>query len=109
MITAAANISHSGLRENIEKILPPKFGARIDANTWSLPSVFGWLHAHVKGLTHQVVADRFNCGIGLVIIVPKGNSNWKHINGAVQIGSLNMMTNHSFKNSFNIFSGFFLF
>lgn len=94
-VSSAAYISNSGLRRSVEKILPLKFAAKLDANSWAVPYVYGWLHAIVNGLTPEVIANQFNCGIGFVMIVPKGNSNWKHIKGAVQIGESNKI-NESF-------------
>lgn len=85
-VSSAAYIANSGLRRNIEKILPSNLAARVNANAWSVPSVFGWLKANVNGLTADIIADRFNCGIGFVMIVPKGNINWQHVDGAIEIG-----------------------
>lgn len=86
-VTSAAYISNSGLRHCIEKIIPNNFAARINADAWSIPSVFGWLKANVNGLTSNVIADRFNCGIGFVMVVPKGNTDWKRVDGAIEIGN----------------------
>lgn len=85
-IHGAAYISSSGLQRSIAKIIPANFATRINAEAWPLPPVFGWLQRNVKGLTPEIIVDKFNCGIGLVMIVPKGNNKWQQIDGAIEIG-----------------------
>lgn len=85
-INGAAYVANSGLRRTIEKILPANFAAHINAEAWSIPSVFGWLKSNVKGLTPEIIVDKFNCGIGLVMIVSKDNQKWQQIDGAIEIG-----------------------
>lgn len=88
-INGAAYVANSGLRRTIEKILPANFAARINGDAWTIPSVFGWLKSNVKGLTPEIIVDKFNCGIGLVMVVSKDNKKWQQIDGAVEIGELN--------------------
>lgn len=71
--------------------MPANFAARINAGAWSIPSVFGWLQSNVKGLTPEVIVDKFNCGIGLVMIVPKDSQKWQQIDGAIEIGKYSSM------------------
>lgn len=86
-IKAAAHISNGGLAENIASVLPNNLYAEIDANTWRLPSVIGWLAANDNRLTAEVIAKTFNCGMGFALIVAENDQNWKKIRGAVQIGN----------------------
>lgn len=73
--------------ENITSVLPNNLSAEIDANTWRLPSVYGWLAANDNRLTAEAIAKIFNCGIGFALIVSENDQNWKKIQGAVQIGN----------------------
>lgn len=84
-IHAATYISNSGIRKSIEKIVPKQFTARINTDAWNIPSIYGWLQSNVDLLPESIV-EKFNCGIGFVMIVPKTNTNWKQIDGAVEIG-----------------------
>lgn len=84
-ITSASYITNAGLVGSIESILPNGFAAEINVD-WNIPSVFGWLHAKADKLTPIVLASKFNLGIGLVAVVPKGSTHWKSIEGAVEIG-----------------------
>ena len=48
--------------------------AKLDANSWELPEIFQWLQAEGNIDTsemHRVL----NCGVGMVVIVPKESSN----------------------------------
>lgn len=86
-VTTTNNSGDGGLGGSLQAILPPQdFAAEIDVNTWALPSVYGWMHAKSTKLTPSVLANKFNLGIGLVAVVPKGSTAWKAIDGAVEIG-----------------------
>lgn len=84
------NNNGGGLNGSLQSVLPPQdFAAEIDVNTWSLPSVYGWIHAKsTTKLTSTVLASKFNLGIGLVAIVPNGSTAWKSIDGAIEIGEV---------------------
>lgn len=77
-----------GLNGSLQAILPPKdFAAEIMVNAWTLPSMYGWLHAKSTAkFTPTILASKFNLGIGLVAIVPNGSTAWKSIDGAIEIG-----------------------
>jgi len=67
-IKGISHITGGGFVENIPRILPDGVAARVDANGWTLPPVFHWLHeaGHLEPLE---MARTFNCGIGLAVIV----------------------------------------
>lgn len=69
LVSTLANITGGGLIDNIPRVLPDGLGVRLDATAWTLPPVFGWLKA-VGGLSDEELARTFNCGIGMVAIVP---------------------------------------
>ena len=57
--------------ENIPRILPHGVGVSIDARSWTMPPVFGWIfgQGNVPG---KEMARTFNCGVGGVLVVEKG-------------------------------------
>lgn len=85
-IKSASYVTNSGLQGSIESILPSQFAAEIDATSWTVPSVYGWIQAKASKLTSEVLAQKFNLGLGLVAVVPKGCTAWKSVDGAVEIG-----------------------
>jgi phosphoribosylformylglycinamidine cyclo-ligase len=66
-VKAYAHITGGGLIENVPRVLPDGLAAEIDATTWTLPPVFGWL-ARTAGIARPELARTFNCGIGMVAI-----------------------------------------
>lgn len=62
--------SGGGLTENIPRVLPPGVGVSLDASSWTMPSVFGWIFGQGNVPT-QEMARTFNCGIGAVLIIAK--------------------------------------
>lgn len=87
-VKAAAHIANGGLVKNVAKVLPENLSAAIDANTWSVLPIFGWLAANDRRLTAEVLSAQFNCGLGFVFVVSKDDRSWKNIKDAVQIGKL---------------------
>lgn len=67
-VHALAHITGGGLTENLPRVLPEGFGAKIDLSTWDVPPVFHWL-AEVAGITDAEMLKTFNCGIGMVLAV----------------------------------------
>lgn len=86
-VKAIAHITGGGLTENIPRVLPPHLGVQLDAVTWKIPSVFGWLAA--KGnVNDQEMLSTFNCGIGMILILPRGEIDWEQIPDAKLIGNV---------------------
>ena len=64
-----AHITGGGIIENIIRILKPGQGLKIDLGSWPLPPVFEWLA--IEGSVDPLeMLKTFNCGIGMVLIVP---------------------------------------
>jgi len=73
-IGALAHITGGGLLENIPRVLPDNCHATIDADAWPLPRLFAFLQAG-GAIEPAELARTFNCGIGMVAIVSKGDAN----------------------------------
>ena len=69
-IDGLAHITGGGLTENIVRILPEGLGIEIDTRAWTQPEVFGWLQEN-GAITSAEMLRTFNCGIGMVMIVPE--------------------------------------
>jgi phosphoribosylformylglycinamidine cyclo-ligase len=64
-----AHITGGGLTENIPRVLPAGLGVALDGRSWPRPAVFEWLAD--TGIPPQEMYRTFNCGIGMVGIVPR--------------------------------------
>jgi phosphoribosylformylglycinamidine cyclo-ligase len=67
-IKAMAHITGGGLLDNIPRVLPEGIGVRLDAKSWPVPPVFGWL-AKAGNIDPHEMARTFNCGIGMAVVV----------------------------------------
>ena len=63
-----AHITGGGFPDNIPRVLPKGFGARIDLARVVVPPVFKWLAA-AGGIAQSEMLRTFNCGVGMVAIV----------------------------------------
>ena len=68
-VHAMAHITGGGLVENVPRVIPDTLQVRIDARSWTLPPVFQWL-ARGGQIAPAEMTRVFNCGIGMVAIVP---------------------------------------
>ena len=67
-IHAMAHVTGGGPTENIIRVVPDGLGLDIDASSWELPAVFGWLQRE-GNVADEEMWRTFNCGIGFVLIV----------------------------------------
>jgi phosphoribosylformylglycinamidine cyclo-ligase len=68
-VTAMAHITGGGLIENLPRVLPAGTQALIDTDAWTPPPVFEWLQRR-GNIRWLEMMRTFNCGIGMVIVVP---------------------------------------
>ena len=72
-VKGLAHITGGGLTENIPRVLPESVCAQLDATCWPRPKIFDWLQK--QGQVGEAEMQRtFNCGIGMVLIVPKAEA-----------------------------------
>jgi phosphoribosylformylglycinamidine cyclo-ligase len=69
-IDGLAHITGGGLTENITRVLPDGLGIEINTSAWSRPEIFTWLQEN-GAITDLEMLRTFNCGIGMVMIVPE--------------------------------------
>jgi phosphoribosylformylglycinamidine cyclo-ligase len=68
VITGMANITGSGLAENLVRSIPPDCDAIIDRKSWAVPPVFKFLQKH-GNIEDAEMKRVFNLGIGYCVIV----------------------------------------
>ncbi len=68
-VHALAHITGGGLTENPPRVLPEGLACEIDLGAWQLPPVFRWL-ATTANIAEAEMLKSFNCGIGLILVVP---------------------------------------
>jgi phosphoribosylformylglycinamidine cyclo-ligase len=69
-VRAAAHITGGGLPGNLPRVLPKHLCANIDDDSWEWPTIFKWLQETGNIATDEMLKS-FNCGVGMVIAVPK--------------------------------------
>jgi phosphoribosylformylglycinamidine cyclo-ligase len=72
-IHAMAHITGGGLLENIPRVLPDNTKASINQKSWQFPPVFQWLQKNGNVEINEMYRT-FNCGIGMVLITSKEES-----------------------------------
>jgi phosphoribosylformylglycinamidine cyclo-ligase len=91
-----AHITGGGLTENIPRVLPPGCEALLERRSWPHEPIFEWLKS-AGGMSDAEMYRTFNCGIGMVVIVPAAHTEASlsllqahgeraHIIGAVHSG-----------------------
>jgi phosphoribosylformylglycinamidine cyclo-ligase len=68
-VKAISHITGGGLTENIPRIIPSSVSVVIDRSSWELPPLMR-LFQQLGDIDDQEMFRVFNCGIGLVLIVP---------------------------------------
>jgi phosphoribosylformylglycinamidine cyclo-ligase len=63
------HVTGGGFEGNIPRILPAGVRARLDTEAWPRPEVYDWI-GRVGALPETELLRVFNCGIGMIAIVP---------------------------------------
>ncbi len=69
-IRGIAHITGGGFEGNLPRVLPAGVRARIDPTSWPRPPIFQLLQRHGE-IADAEMLRVFNCGIGMVVIVPR--------------------------------------
>jgi phosphoribosylformylglycinamidine cyclo-ligase len=72
-VKGVAHITGGGMIENPPRAIAEGLVPRFDWNAWPLPPVFDWLQRE-GGMDDRELRRTFNCGIGLLLIVGKGQA-----------------------------------
>jgi phosphoribosylformylglycinamidine cyclo-ligase len=65
-----AHITGGGLTDNIPRVLPEGCEAHLWRHKWHRDPIFDWL-AHTGAITLAEMYRTFNCGIGMIAVVPE--------------------------------------
>jgi len=68
-VHALSHITGGGFWENIPRVLPDDAQATINGNSWQWPDIFKWLQEQGNITEHEMYRT-FNCGVGMIIVVP---------------------------------------
>ena len=68
-----AHITGGGLTDNIPRVLPAGLEAVLERRRWGADPVFEWLQSTAR-LDSAQMYRTFNCGIGMVVIVPAAHA-----------------------------------
>jgi phosphoribosylformylglycinamidine cyclo-ligase len=72
-IAALAHITGGGFPDNVPRVLPKGFGARLELSAFPVPAVFKWL-AEAGGVSQAEMLRTFNCGIGMIVVASQGGA-----------------------------------
>jgi phosphoribosylformylglycinamidine cyclo-ligase len=68
LLKGAAHITGGGLTDNLPRILPRGFAARLDTAAWPEPAIFALLR-RLAGIPEEECRRTFNLGIGMVLAI----------------------------------------
>lgn len=73
-IHGLVHVTGGGFEGNVPRILPAGVRAHIDTLAWPRPDVYAWI-SRVGGLDEKELLRVFNCGIGMIAIVPAASAD----------------------------------
>jgi phosphoribosylformylglycinamidine cyclo-ligase len=93
VVSGIAHITGGGFN-NISRIIPDNLAVEIDLTSWYFPNVFNTIQEY-SGMNELEMLNIFNCGIGMVLIVPQQdvshtiqNIQWYEDFSAIEIGKV---------------------
>jgi phosphoribosylformylglycinamidine cyclo-ligase len=72
-VKGLAHITGGGLLDNVPRVLPEGLKAVLERSAWTRPAVFDWLQ-QAGGVAESEMHRTFNCGIGMVVVVPAADA-----------------------------------
>ncbi len=69
-LSAMAHITGGGFPDNLPRVLPPGLDAVVQPDSWTWPPLFSFIESKGR-VTREEMLRVFNCGIGLVLVVPR--------------------------------------
>jgi len=73
-VKALSHITGGGLTENLPRVLSKNVTPKIDYKSWNRPEIFDYLQK-LGNVADEEMHRTFNCGIGMVLVVAKGDEN----------------------------------
>lgn len=73
-VKALAHITGGGMLENIPRVLPEDLAVTLKKDSYTWPIIFQWLQSAGNIDEHEMLRT-FNCGVGMIIIVPRDKAN----------------------------------
>jgi phosphoribosylformylglycinamidine cyclo-ligase len=69
-----AHITGGGLTDNIPRVLPDGLGVELEARAWRRDALWDWIQRTGR-IADAEMHRTFNCGIGMVAIVPRAEAD----------------------------------
>ncbi|HET8692019.1 MAG TPA: phosphoribosylformylglycinamidine cyclo-ligase [Steroidobacteraceae bacterium] len=69
-----AHITGGGLTDNIPRVLPDGLGVKLEARAWRRDALWDWIQRTGR-IADAEMHRTFNCGIGMVAIVPRAEAD----------------------------------
>jgi len=73
-VHALAHITGGGLTDNIPRVLPAGLEVVLERRSWPADPLFAWLQ-RAAGIDAEEMYRTFNCGIGMVVILPAASAD----------------------------------
>jgi phosphoribosylformylglycinamidine cyclo-ligase len=74
LVRGCAHITGGGFTDNVDRVLPPKCDAAIDATSWTPDPIFTWMQKTGR-VKNREMYRTFNMGIGMVLAVKPSDAN----------------------------------
>jgi len=74
LVRGCAHITGGGFTDNVDRVLPPKCDAAIDAKSWTPDPIFAWMQKTGR-VENKEMYRTFNMGIGMVLAVKPSDVN----------------------------------